>query len=109
MEPEKQEALKAPENQEDLLNKKVGTLEPEKLQAKKITVKDISIQNQTKKGSDNALTATNSPKASVSSGIAVRVNLSSRGSELPRDGTLKDCFHVFPTFFFVTFSRDTTH
>lgn len=55
MESDKQEALKAPESQDDLLNKKVGTLEPEKLQAKKITVKDISIQNQTKKDSDKVV------------------------------------------------------
>jgi len=53
MEPEtKQAEIKAPESQEDLLNKKVGTIEHEKLKASKVIVKDISIQEQKKKGSD---------------------------------------------------------
>ncbi len=49
MEPEQQAELKAPESQEDLLSKKVGDLEIERLAAKNVVVKDISIQDQTKK------------------------------------------------------------
>lgn len=53
MDTEKQTEIKAPEeSQEDLLNKKVGTLEPEKLKPGKVLVKDISIQQQMKKGTD---------------------------------------------------------
>lgn len=49
----KQTELKTTEeSQEDLLDKKVGTLEPEKLKPGKIVVKDISIQQQMKKGTD---------------------------------------------------------
>ncbi len=53
MDSEKQVELKtAEESQEDLLDKKVGTLEPEKLKPGKVVVKDISIQQQMKKGTD---------------------------------------------------------
>jgi len=51
METESQADLNAPVSQEaDVLDKKVGTLEVERLEAKEVTVKDISIE--TKKGSD---------------------------------------------------------
>lgn len=53
MDTEKQTEIKpTEESQEDLLNKKVGTLEPEKLKPAKVLVKDISIQQQMKKGTD---------------------------------------------------------
>lgn len=49
MEPENKEADKATESQEDLLNKKVGNIEREKLEALPVVVKGISVQTQKKK------------------------------------------------------------
>lgn len=56
MEPEnKQAELKVSEGQEDLLNKKVGDLEMEKLKAAEITIEEVSIKDQTKKDSDKVI------------------------------------------------------
>lgn len=46
----KQADLKAPESQEDVLNKKVGTIEAEKLRAVKVIAKEVTVEPQFKKG-----------------------------------------------------------